>query len=108
MTTPIIDSLADLSGRYDALFCDLWGCVHDGVQAFPEAVAALRAFKAQGGTVVLVTNAPRPRASVAKQLQRLGVPEDCWDVIATSGDAARLAMFEGVVGTAGLARGRTA
>ncbi|MCU4654922.1 TIGR01459 family HAD-type hydrolase [Roseibacterium sp. SDUM158016] len=98
MTTPIIDSLADLSGRYDALFCDLWGCVHDGVQAFPEAVAALRAFKAQGGTVVLVTNAPRPRASVAKQLLRLGVPEDCWDVIATSGDAARLAMFEGVVG----------
>jgi len=47
---------------------------------------------------VLVTNAPRPRASVAKQLLRLSVPEDCWDVIATSGDSARAAMFEGVVG----------
>jgi HAD superfamily hydrolase (TIGR01459 family) len=98
MTTPIIDSLADIQDRYDALFCDLWGCVHDGVRALPEAVDALRRYKAGGGAVVFVTNAPRPRASVARQLGRLGVPEDCWDIIATSGDAARLAMFEGVVG----------
>ncbi|MDG4648306.1 TIGR01459 family HAD-type hydrolase [Roseibacterium sp. SDUM158017] len=98
MTTPIIDSLADLEGRYDALFCDLWGCVHDGIRALPEAVAALQAFKAAGGAVVLLTNAPRPRASVASQIRRLGVPDDAWDIIATSGDAARLAMFQGVVG----------
>jgi HAD superfamily hydrolase (TIGR01459 family) len=96
--TRIIENLAEISGQYDAVFCDLWGCVHDGLRAFPAAVEALRAFKAQGGTVVMLTNAPRPRASVAKQLLRLGVPEDCWDVIATSGDSARAAMFEGVVG----------
>jgi hypothetical protein len=47
--TEIIDSFAEIGDRYDALFCDLWGCVHDGVRAFPEAVAALRAFKAKGG-----------------------------------------------------------
>ncbi|WP_284261378.1 TIGR01459 family HAD-type hydrolase [Roseicyclus amphidinii] len=97
--TRIIDTLAEISGHYDAVFCDLWGCVHDGLRAFPAAVEALRAFKAEGGTVVLVTNAPRPRASVARQLDRLGVPADCWDVIATSGDSARAAMFEGVIGT---------
>ncbi|BDW86118.1 TIGR01459 family HAD-type hydrolase [Roseicyclus marinus] len=97
--TRIIDSLAEISASYDALFCDLWGCVHDGMRAFPAAVAALQAYRAQGGIVVLVTNAPRPRASVAKQLDRLGVPSDCWDVIATSGDSARKAMFEGVVGS---------
>ncbi|MEQ8368615.1 MAG: TIGR01459 family HAD-type hydrolase [Roseicyclus sp.] len=96
--TRIIDTLAEISERYDAVFCDLWGCVHDGLHAFPAAIEALRTFKAGGGTVVLVTNAPRPRASVAKQLLRLSVPEDCWDVIATSGDSARAAMFEGVVG----------
>ncbi len=98
MAIPIIESLAELDGRYDALFCDLWGCVHDGVRALPEAVAALQAFRAQGGAVVLLTNAPRPRASVAEQIARLGVPDDAWDVIETSGDAARIAMFEGVVG----------
>jgi HAD superfamily hydrolase (TIGR01459 family) len=100
MAPPIIESLADIAERYDALFCDLWGCVHDGVRALPEAVAALRAWKAAtGGTVVLVTNSPKPRASVARQLdEQFGVPRDCWDTIATSGDAARVAMFEGAVG----------
>jgi HAD superfamily hydrolase (TIGR01459 family) len=97
--TRILESLAEISAQYDALFCDLWGCVHDGLRAFPEAVAALQAYKAQGGTVVLVTNSPRPRASVERQLDRIGVPRDCWDVIATSGDSARAAMFAGVVGT---------
>jgi len=96
--TRIVDSLADISEQYDAVFCDLWGCVHDGVRAFPDAIEALRTFKARGGTVLLLTNAPRPRASVAAQLDRLGVPRDCWDVIATSGDSARAAMLTGAVG----------
>lgn len=97
--TRIIDSLADIADQYDAVFCDLWGCVHDGIHAFDEAVEALRAFKAGGGTVLLLTNAPRPRASVATQLDRIGVPRDCWDVIATSGDSARAAMLTGAVGS---------
>ena len=96
--TEIIDRLADVSDRYDAVFCDLWGCLHDGIRAFPEAVEALRGFKSGGGRVVLLTNAPRPRADVARQLDRFGVPPDCWDTIATSGDSARVAMFEGVIG----------
>ena len=63
--TRIIHSLSDISDRYDATFVDLWGCVHNGVAAFPDAVAALQAFRAGGGTVVLLTNAPRPRDEVA-------------------------------------------
>ncbi|WP_208352292.1 TIGR01459 family HAD-type hydrolase [Pseudaestuariivita rosea] len=94
----IIESLGEISQDYDALFCDLWGCVHNGIAPFPEAVTALRAFKAQGGIVVLVTNAPRPHASVEAQLNRMGLPTDCWDAIASSGDSARAAMFRGVVG----------
>ena len=96
--TRIVENLAEISSMYDAVFCDLWGCVHNGVEPFGEAVEALRAFKAKGGTVLLLTNAPRPRASVAKQLDRIGVPRDCWDVIATSGDSARAAMLTGAVG----------
>ncbi|UWQ96662.1 TIGR01459 family HAD-type hydrolase [Rhodobacteraceae bacterium M385] len=96
--TQIIESLADISEKYDAVFCDLWGCLHDGIDAFDEAVEALRTFKASGGTVLLLTNSPRPRASVATQLDHIGVPRDCWDVIATSGDSARAAMLTGAVG----------
>ena len=94
----IISSLSEVSERYDALFVDLWGCVHNGVHALPEAVAALQAYRAGGGKVVLVTNSPRPRAGVTRQLAHFGVPDDAWDTIATSGDSARAAMFRGVVG----------
>ncbi len=97
--TQIVHSLAEISAGYDAVFCDLWGCLHNGIKAFPEAVDALRTFRAQGGAVVLLTNAPRSRHEVAKQLQALDVPQDSWDTIATSGDSARLAMFQGAVGS---------
>ncbi len=97
--TQIVHSLAEISAGYDAVFCDLWGCLHNGIKAFPEAVDALRSFRAQGGAVVLLTNAPRSRHEVAKQLQDLDVPQDSWDTIATSGDSARLAMFQGAIGS---------
>ncbi|MFP4043801.1 MAG: HAD family hydrolase [Rhodosalinus sp.] len=97
--TQIIDSLDEIAARYDALLVDLWGCVHDGVRALPEAVAALQRYRAErGGAVVLVTNSPKPRAGVERQLDRLGVPRDAWDAMATSGDSARAAMFRGAVG----------
>ncbi|MHA6345048.1 TIGR01459 family HAD-type hydrolase [Roseivivax sp. CAU 1761] len=96
--TQIITALSEISDRYDALFVDLWGCVHNGVTAYPEAVAALQGFRARGGKVVLLTNAPRARRHVETQIGRMGVPEDAWDTIATSGDSARAAMFRGAVG----------
>ena len=96
--TQIIANFAEISDRYDAAFVDLWGCMHNGLTAFPAAVAAMQGFRARGGRVVLLTNAPRPRGPVAVQIARLGIPDDAWDVIATSGDSARAAMFTGVVG----------
>lgn len=96
--TRIIDNFAAIADQYDVAFVDLWGCMHNGISAFPEAVAAMRAFRAGGGKVVLVTNSPRPWESVARQISAMGVSEDCWDAIATSGDSARAAMFRGIVG----------
>lgn len=96
--TRIITALSDVSADYSALFVDLWGCVHDGVRALPEAVAALQAYRKSGGIVVLVTNSPKPRKGVEVQLDHFGVPRDAWDVIATSGDSARAAMFRGTLG----------
>lgn len=96
--TQIISSLAQVQDRYRAVFCDLWGCLHDGVAPFPAAVAALQGFRAAGGKVLLLTNSPRPKPSVIAQLDRLGVPRDCWDEIATSGDAAQYGLLTGAVG----------
>lgn len=94
----IIERLDQISDAYDALFCDLWGCVHNGVEPFADAVAALQGYRARGGKVILLTNAPRQRAAVTAQLDAMGLPRDCWDEIATSGDAARAAMYSGAVG----------
>ena len=96
--TVVIKSLDDVSDRYDALFVDLWGCVHNGVKAYTSANDSLKKYRAKGGKVVLVTNSPRPRSGVEKQLIKFGVDPEAWDLIATSGDSARMAMFQGVVG----------
>lgn len=96
--TRIISNLAEIAPLYDAVFCDLWGCLHNGVALFPSAVAALRSYRAEGGQVILVTNAPRPKASVIAQLAALGLPEDAYDDIATSGDAAQFGMLSELVG----------
>lgn len=96
--TRILSSLSEIALDYDALLCDLWGCLHNGIAPYPAAVAALQAFRAGGGKVVLLTNAPRPHADVIAQLDRMGVPRDAWDVVVSSGDAAQDAMFAGAVG----------
>lgn len=96
--TRILAALAEVSDQYDVLLCDLWGCLHDGQRPFPAAVAALRAFRDAGGMVVLLTNAPRPKPSVQAQLDRIGVPQDCYDEIVSSGDAAQHALIVGMVG----------
>ena len=93
--TDIVDSLSRISHRYDVLYCDLWGCLHDGKRVFPDAVSALHAFRERGGTVVLLTNSPRPSPAVARQIGSLGAPDTCYDTIASSGDAAQEALLSG-------------
>lgn len=93
--TELIPALAQIARRYDAVFCDLWGCLHNGKTPFPLAVAALQAYRAGGGKVVLLTNAPRPKPSVVAQLDGMGVPRDAWDEVVTSGDATQFALFSG-------------
>ena len=96
--TKIIRTLDEIDPGYNAVFCDLWGCLHDGTRAFPAAVAALERFRARGGTVLLLTNSPRPERDVAVQLEALGAPASCYDLIVTSGDAAQEAMASGAFG----------
>jgi HAD superfamily hydrolase (TIGR01459 family) len=96
--TEIIRSLDEIDPLYRVLYCDLWGCLHDGVRVFPEAAAALERFRARGGAVLLLTNSPRPARDVARQLAALGAPGAAWDAIVSSGDAAQAAMAAGQFG----------
>jgi HAD superfamily hydrolase (TIGR01459 family) len=85
----LTDHFSTLASRYDAVLCDVWGVVHNGVAAYTDACDALARFRAGGGTVVLISNAPRPREWVVRSLDRLAVPRDAYDGLATSGDVTR-------------------
>jgi HAD superfamily hydrolase (TIGR01459 family) len=82
----IVERFAPLARDYDVLLCDLWGVVHNGIAAFPQACDALVRFRAERGPVILITNAPRASESVQRILDRLGVPRDTYDAIVSSGD----------------------
>lgn len=86
---PLIPHFSTLAPGYDALLCDVWGVVHNGIAAFPHACDALMRARARGGTVVLITNAPRPSEVVARQLEKLHVPRETYDAIVSSGDVTR-------------------
>src|SRR6195952_4927977 len=83
------ERLRDLLGNVDVVLSDIWGVVHNGIEAFPEACEALHRFRGQGGTVILITNAPRPADSVQRQLRKLGIADDTYDAIVSSGDLTR-------------------
>ena len=85
----IITGLREIAGDYDALICDVWGVVHDGMRPHWPAVEALRLFRAERGRVVLFSNAPRLPAAIERQFTKIGMPLDCYDAIVSSGRVAR-------------------
>jgi HAD superfamily hydrolase (TIGR01459 family) len=90
MSVPVfIDRFAPLAASYDVVLCDVWGVVHNSLFAFPAACDALARFRAGGGTVLLITNAPRAADVVVQLLDKLNVPHDAYDGIVSSGDVTR-------------------
>lgn len=92
MLTPspsLVPGLSALADRYDAVLCDVWGVLHNGIAAFPGAPEALIEYRRGGGKVVLLTNAPRPAGPIHEQLARLGVTREAYDDLLTSGDVTR-------------------
>jgi HAD superfamily hydrolase (TIGR01459 family) len=91
---PFVDHFSALAARYDVLLSDVWGIVHNGLVAHPDAGAALRRFREHGGTVVLITNAPRPGDVVARQIDGFHVDRLAYDAIVSSGDVTRAVILE--------------
>jgi HAD superfamily hydrolase (TIGR01459 family) len=81
-----ISGLSEISDGYDAILCDIWGVLHNGVASFVAASEALVSFRRRGGAVVLISNAPRPSPPIHRQVLKLGVPPEAFDSVVTSGD----------------------
>lgn len=90
MNIPKISGLHQIADDYDAILCDVWGVLHNGIAPWSGAIDALSSFSKKGGKVVMITNAPRTVAPVLKQLEGMGVPlSGVFDEVVTSGDATR-------------------
>ncbi|ALE02989.1 TIGR01459 family HAD-type hydrolase [Bartonella ancashensis] len=81
--------IAPIMDNYDAVFCDIWGVIHDGTRVFEPALKALQTIRKMGKHVVLLTNSPRQRQYVITQLQQLNVDSEYYDAVVTSGDVTR-------------------
>lgn len=90
-----ISTLSDVTERYDVILCDVWGVLHNGIDAFPAASEVLTKARAAGVSVVLITNSPRRSQDVVNQLRMIGVADTAYDRIVTSGDVTRTLIAAG-------------
>ncbi len=91
---PILSGLAPLMADYDGCILDVWGVMHQGGPAYPEALACVRQLRAAGKRVVFLSNAPRLAPQVESVLNGKGVDAGLYDAVVASGDAARLALAD--------------
>ena len=89
MSIQSISGISEIADKYDAILCDVWGVLHNGQKIYDAGAHALQTFRQNGGVVVMITNAPRPREPVLRQLNRLGCPDGVFDDVVTSGDVTR-------------------
>src|SRR5215831_5531931 len=94
------NGFSEIADDYDAVLCDVWGVIHNGREAYPQACAALERFRTERGPVVLISNAPRPSKALHSQLDGVGVPTSAWSAFVTSGDATRALLSERAPGPA--------
>jgi len=89
-TLHFVENLRELVGGVDVVLSDIWGVIHNGLESFPEACEALHTYRRNGGRVILITNSPKPADSVQQQLRGLGVADNTYDAIVSSGDLTQL------------------
>jgi HAD superfamily hydrolase (TIGR01459 family) len=89
-----LPGFAPLAARYDGFILDLWGVIHDGINAFPHAVDCLGALRAAGKRTLLLSNVPRPNGPVQTMMRRMGIADDLYSHLLTSGEAVRRALTD--------------
>ena len=89
-----LTGFATLAARYDGFIIDLWGVIHDGVTPYAGAVDCLRRIRAAGKPAVLLSNAPRRAHAAQKALRGMGIADDDYTGIMTSGEATWQALHD--------------
>ena len=88
--------MATLAADYDGFILDLWGVIHDGVQPYPGAADCLRRLRDAGKSAVMLSNAPRRAAVAQASLRAMGITDDLYTGIMTSGEATHILLRDRV------------
>ncbi|HEX2581118.1 MAG TPA: TIGR01459 family HAD-type hydrolase [Dongiaceae bacterium] len=82
----ILAGLSERRGTFEAALVDLWGVMHNGLRAYEDALACLDEMRRAGIAVFLLSNAPRRAQDVAHRIAALGIAEDRYDALYSSGE----------------------
>lgn len=85
----MINGLKDIIDSFDTFILDQWGVLHNGGDAFPEAIAALQFLKAHNKKVVILSNSGNTGTFSYSRLQESGINRDLYLDVLTSGDHMR-------------------
>jgi HAD superfamily hydrolase (TIGR01459 family) len=89
---PILSGLREIADRYDGYLLDLWGTIHDGVRPLPGVLDAMAALKARGARLLILSNAPRRNRAVIARMAKMGIGDELYDAVLSSGEDAHRAL----------------
>ena len=87
-----VAGLRDIAHYYDVFLIDQWGVMHDGQNAYPEAVACMEQLLALGKHVILLSNSSKRKAGSLVRLVEMGFTPDKYLDVVTSGELTFLGL----------------
>lgn len=85
----MINGLKDIIDTFDTFILDQWGVLHNGDDAFPEAIEALMFLKSHNKKVVILSNSGKTGTFSYQRLADSGITRDLYLDVLTSGDHMR-------------------
>lgn len=85
----MISGLNDIIDTFDTFILDQWGVLHNGGEAFPEAIEALKFLKENNKKVVILSNSGKTGSFSYGRLADSGISRDLYLDVLTSGDHMR-------------------
>lgn len=84
----LVSGLSVLVGEHDGFVVDQWGVLHEGANAFPEAIACLERLRTKGKKVAVLTNSGRRAEANRRQMAERGLRPDLFAAVMSSGEEA--------------------
>ncbi|PHZ16716.1 HAD-like protein [Rhizopus microsporus ATCC 52813] len=89
----IVQSFQEIlkENKYDTIACDIYGVIHDGIQAYPFATSALKQLKDNNERVVLLSNSTRLQDKLETSMaSKFGIEGTLYESILSSGTLTKL------------------